>query len=250
MRRFYRVVFILITLGALSYPFNNSIAALPAEAYIPGVPAHAQSFSLSCESRSAADWAAYWGVKTSELKILAKLPRTDDPETGFVGNPKASWGGIPPNGYGVHADPVAAVLQHYGLRAEGRKNLKWDALRAEIAAGRPVIVWVIGQMWAGTPVKYKTSDGRTVIVAHFEHTMIVVGYNSNSVFVVDAYSGQNQSYPVEMFQRSWATLGRMAITGSGLAKPTKQPAPPGNQPEKLPFKFYLPLVSGNTKNGN
>jgi uncharacterized protein YvpB len=119
----------------------------------------AQSLSLSCEARSAVDWADFWGVSIRERKFLSKLPRSDNPDTGFVGNPSDAWGQIPPHSYGVHAEPVAALLRDYGLQAEARRGMQWDELRSEIAAGRPVIVWVIGQVWRGTPVKYTASDG-------------------------------------------------------------------------------------------
>ena len=61
----------------------------------------------------------------------------------------------PPASYGVHAPPVAELLREFGLQAEARSGMTWDELRAEIAAGRPVIAWVIGQIWSGTPQKYR-----------------------------------------------------------------------------------------------
>jgi uncharacterized protein YvpB len=86
-------------------------------------------------------------VSIGETEFLDALPRSDNPESGFVGNPNDSWGYIPPHGYGVHADPVAETLQQFGLEADARRGLGWDDLREEINAGRPVIVWIIGQMW-------------------------------------------------------------------------------------------------------
>jgi LysM repeat protein len=109
---------------------------------------------------------------------------------------------------------VADTLQSYGLEAIGLSNLSWDDLRDQISAGDPVIVWVIGTMWDGSPVEYKAQDGSTSIVAAFEHTMILTGYNQDTVQVVDAYSGQYQTYPLNMFIRSWAVLGNMAVFGS------------------------------------
>jgi hypothetical protein len=39
---------------------------LPDSAYITGVHGHPQKHSLSCESRSAADLAAFWGISLGE----------------------------------------------------------------------------------------------------------------------------------------------------------------------------------------
>lgn len=219
--------------------------AIPAEARIVGLSGNSQRFTLSCEARSAVDWAAYWGVEIREKKFLNGLPKSDNPDTGFVGNPNGEWGNLPPQSYGVHAEPVAALLRQYGLQADARHGLSWDDLRSEIAAGRPVIVWVIGQMWRGVPVRYKASDGQTTLVARFEHTMILVGYDPSRVYVVDAFSGQLQTYPVKTFLASWRTLGRMAITGSGSVRPAEDP--PALQTgssalDKLTRHTFLPLV--------
>ena len=212
MRKFLVLLFVIaISLGSFE---SGAAGDLPPSAYIRELVGHAQGYSLSCESRSAADWAAYWGVSISESEFLASLPRSDDPEAGFVGNPNHAWGSIPPNSYGVHARPVAALLREYGFQAKAHQGMSWRSLRAEIAAGRPVIVWVIGQMTGGYPIQYTASNGHTTTVAHFEHTMIVVGYGPEQVHVVDAYTGQLQTYSLATFTTSWKVLGRMAVTGS------------------------------------
>lgn len=195
---------------------------LPPEAYVFGVIGHPQSYKLSCESRSASDWAAYFGVNASEYDILAALPRTDNPETGFVGSPSGDWGMIPPRSYGVHPPPIAKILQTYGLPARDRSGMTWDDLRVEIAAGRPVIIWVVGQMWAGTPISYTASDGQTTTVAQHEHSMILTGYSQSQVTVIDAYTGMDQIYDLNSFLVSWAVLGNRGVIleGEPVARPT------------------------------
>jgi uncharacterized protein YvpB len=196
--------------------------ALPGSASVSGVVGHPQGHSLSCEARSAVDWMAFWGFSASEDDFLSQLPRSDNPDRGFVGHVNDTWGSIPPHSYGVHAGPVAAVLRAYGLAAEAQRDLAWDDLRTEIAAGRPVIVWVIGQMWPGTPRPYTDEDGHNTIVASFEHTMILTGYDEAYVYVVDAFSGLNETFDLQAFLDSWSVLGNMAVmgqkSGSGAAQ--------------------------------
>jgi uncharacterized protein YvpB/LysM repeat protein len=221
-------LFCILSLVSLLMLVDISAAqgdSLPDEAYISGVSGHAQSFSLSCEARSATDWAAYWGVSIGETEFLEALPDADNPDEGFVGNPNEAWGNLPPHGYGVHAGPVAETLRDFGLEAEAYNNLEWDDLRQEINAGRPVIVWVIGQMWGGTPVEYEDPDGSTSRVAAFEHTMVLTGYSLDGVQVVDAYSGQYQTYWLNTFLNSWSVLGNMAVFGSREATSHDDPAP-------------------------
>jgi LysM repeat protein/uncharacterized protein YvpB len=214
-RKFIQFIRMLILVSFLLAGWSHPGMAddLPEAAYISGFVGHPQRFSLSCESRSAADWAAYWGVYIDEAEFLTGLPRSDNPDAGFVGNVNDRWGYVPPNSYGVHADPVAELLQAYGLEADAQRGLEWDDLRAEIAAGRPVIVWIIGQMWPGSPQTYTASDGHTTTVASFEHTMTLIGYDASTVQVVDSYSGWTQTYALASFLASWRTLGNMAVTG-------------------------------------
>jgi uncharacterized protein YvpB len=199
--------------------------SLPDSAYIPGVIGHPQSYSISCEARSATDLASFWGIDISESEFLQTLPSSDNPDEGYVGSPNDVWGRTPPHGYGVHADPVAATLRNFGLQAEAQHDLSWDDLKEQISTGHPVIVWVIGSMWPGTPVEYQAADGSTARVAAFEHTMLMTGYTANSVEVVDAYSGQYQYYYLSAFLNSWSVLGNMAVFATVEGSQQDNPEP-------------------------
>lgn len=164
---------------------------------------------LSCEASSAVDWAAYFGVKINEKKFFDGLPSDDNPEVGFVGDVYGSWGQIPPNDYGVHAAPVAQRLREYGLNAKSVRNMTLEELKAEIAAGRPVILWVVGHVSRGTPVPYTASDGEETIVAKFEHTVIAIGYTESKIRVLD---GSRKYYVYQgEFMKSWNVLENQAI---------------------------------------
>ena len=181
----------------------------PSEARIQGIQGHWPAYSLDCESRSAVDWAAYFGMQINETAFFNALPVSDNPDLGFVGNVHASWGQIPPNDYGVHAKPVARLLRKYGLEAKAVRGLTWDALRAEIAAGNPVIVWVIGHVGLGTPVPYTSSNGHEMVVARFEHTVIVTSYTEHEVTVLDGSWVYIRL--LNEFLDSWGVLGNMAV---------------------------------------
>lgn len=172
-----------------------------------------QSLPLDCEARSAVDWAAYFGVPINELEFFERLAVSDDPDAGFVGDVYGAWGQLPPGSYGVHAEPVAALLDEYGLKARAVRGLAWEAMRGEIDAGRPVMAWVVGHVEDGTPVAYTASNGHTTVVARYEHTVLVIGYTDSDVTVLDGNAVYNRSLP--QFMQSWAVLGNMAV----LAEP-------------------------------
>lgn len=197
-------------------PTNTSIPptalfadGLPASAYIDGVIGYAQTYSLTCESRSAVDWARFFGTDIAELDFQAALPDSDNPELGFVGYMDGAHGQIPPASYGVHAPPVADLLREYGLSASAVKGYPLEKLKKQIAKGNPVIVWVVGNVWYGEPVAYTAADGSIVTVAHFEHTAIVIGYDEYGLTFVDNDLMYWRS--TDAFLNSWTVLGNMAI---------------------------------------
>lgn len=205
-------IILLAILGLFLISANSFQENLPSQAYISGVVGHAQSYGLSCESQSAADLANFWGVPVTETEFFLALPKSDDPSKGFVGDVNGPWGYIPPKAYGVHANPVAQTLEKYGFTALAQHGMVFSDLKAEIAAGRPVIVWVIGGVWSGTAQNYTAQDGNQTIVAQYEHTMLMIGYDTNYVYLIDAGSGLNQTHTINNFQNSWAVLGNMAVT--------------------------------------
>jgi subtilisin-like proprotein convertase family protein/uncharacterized protein YvpB len=190
-------------------------AAVPSSANISGVTGQNQALSLDCESRTAVDWARFFGVSIPELEFYNRLPHSDNPENGFVGNVNGVWGNIPPGDYGIHAAPVAALLRDYGLDARAYQSLRWDDIRLEIASGKPVMVWITGSAYAGrypsgAPQYYiSVSDQNFTVVARYEHTVIVTGYTSSTVMIRDGLSVYSRDL-IE-FLDSWSSLRYIAI---------------------------------------
>jgi len=190
---------------------ENSGESLPSEVYL-AVSGFGQSYALDCEARSAVDLAAYFGIQIDEQEFLDMLPRSDDPEEGFVGSYWDAIGQIPPASYGVHAPPVARLLRSYGLNAWEQKGMSWDSLKWEIASGRPVMAWVVGNTGYGHGVSYTApSTGNSTIVAYYEHTVLVTGYSPEAVNILDPNSAMVYQRSLSQFLDSWAVLGNMAI---------------------------------------
>ncbi len=187
----------------------------PASVFIAGVIGHPQERPLSCESRSAVDLAAFWGVQVSEGDFFATLPRSDNPHLGFVGDVDDPPGSLPPGGYGVYAEPVAVALRRYGLDARAHRWLGIDALREELAAGRPVVIWATYRMLRPEIASWTAADGTVSLVIQWEHTFIAVGYDANGVYLIDAYDGRTHYYPTAQFLPAWMQLNEMAVTVSG-----------------------------------
>jgi subtilisin-like proprotein convertase family protein len=187
--------------------------ALPQSARITNISGYNQSMPLSCESRSAVDWARYFGVYIGEYDFFNRLPKSDNPDAGFVGDVYGTWGQIPPNPYGVHAEPVAGVLRSLGLSAYAHKRMSWDDVRAEVAAGRPVEAWIVGSanlVNSAYPIFYTARDGHTSVVSRYEHTVLVIGYSPGEVVLLNG--GSVIYRPLDTFLDSWSIMRNMAVT--------------------------------------
>ncbi len=192
---------------------------IPPAAFVEGVVGHPQEHNLSCESRSATDLSAFWGVLFSEDDFFRRLPKSDNPYRGFLGDVDLPPGSMPPAGYGVYAGPVAANLRSFGLDAQARQEWNLEDLKAELAAGRAAILWATYDMQLPGAETWTSSDGATSVVVQWQHTFIAVGYDDapdgGGVYLVDAYDGVTKHFSYEAFVPAWDQLGRQAVTVTG-----------------------------------
>lgn len=188
---------------------SGYMGPLPVSAFVDGFVGYAQNSTLDCETRSAIDLARFFGVEIDHDEFLASLPRSDDPNLGFVGDPNGMRGQLPPASYGVYEEPVADLLRYYGVNAIGVTGMSIEALKAQIAAGRPVMVWVSGNTELGYSSSYTPSNGHTTQVVPYQHTVIVIGYDADTVQLQDGAERYYRSW--NTFEGSWNTLNNRAI---------------------------------------
>jgi uncharacterized protein YvpB len=202
---------VLISLLLLVVPSAVRADDLPPSAFVEDLVGHPQEHNLSCESRSSTDLAAYWGVTFTEDSFFQRLPKSDNPFRGFLGDVDLPAGTMPPAGYGVYAGPIAANLRSFGLKARALQGWDLESLKAELAAGRPVIVWATYDMQLPGVQTWAASDGTTSVVVKWQHTFIAVGYDESGLFLVDAYDGVTKQFSYEAFIPAWDQLGRLAV---------------------------------------
>lgn len=181
----------------------------PASYYIKDISGHRQVYELGCEASASVDWANYFGTSIYEYDFQVSLPHSDNPDYGFVGDVNSEWGQVPPYAYGVYAGPVADLLTQYGLPAKAVKNYTLDEVKRKLAEGKPIIVWVIGNMVWSPSEEYTDSEGRTTLVAAYEHVVILTGYDQDTIRYMT--NGRFYDTPTEVFLTSWGVLGNMAV---------------------------------------
>jgi uncharacterized protein YvpB len=196
---------------------------LPPSAVVEGLVGHPQEHNLSCESRSAADLAAFWGVALAEDDFFRRLPKSDNPHKGFLGDVDLPAGSMPPVGYGVYGGPIAATLRSFGLHAQAHLGWNVDDLKAELAAGKPIIVWATYDMKLPGVQTWVSSDGASSVVVRWQHTFVATGYDEGGIYLVDAYDGVQKYFSYEAFIPAWDQLGRIAVTVDGTLAQSGRP---------------------------
>lgn len=182
-------------------------AAHPGQALIKGFPVVKQWYSLSCEYAAAAAVTLYWGTLVSQNDFLREVPAHPNPHRGFRGNIYRPFGGI--EDYGVYAEPLVPVLERRGYEAAVFYNDE-ARLTANLQAGNPVVVWLtVGRQ--ARPVYTRTVDGETFQLVPGEHTVVVYGYDSDGVLMMDVGNGTAYRTPWDSFLRRWSYFDKMAL---------------------------------------
>ena len=194
----------------------SPLPALPHE-HVISIKGHHQIFSIDCEASAAVDWAAYYGKTINEFEFQSRLPKSDNPEYGFVGSINSPWGLIPPDGYGVYAGPIANLLESFEIPATSVKDTPFNLVKEQISQGNPVMAWIVGSMETSPTIFYADKLGRKVIVAPYEHVVILNGYNDSSQRIRYMSEGKIYEIAYNRFLDSWKILGNMVvIRGQGV----------------------------------
>lgn len=179
-------------------------------ALLERVPALPQLRSLSCEAAAIRMVLAGRGIVVSEDEVLARMGSSPNPHQGFRGNPDGDPHHPGLADYGTYAEVVERVLESFGAPAETVYGMSDDALRAAIADGRAVIVWVT----AREDPRIVEEDGYRLVEE--EHVYVVVGVLRDGCFLVhDPWGVRADSLRDGTFAvwtiRQWDLFGRMAV---------------------------------------
>lgn len=189
---------------------------------IDGVPHISQLPELErgCEVTSLSMLIQSQGIAADKMtlaKQIHKLPFRDanyvrsNPYDGFVGDIYT----FSKSGYGVYHGPVAQLAEKY---LPGKINdvtgQTIDSVYSLIDSGSPVWV-IINSTFAPLPESeftvWDTNTGK-VKITYNEHSVLIVGYDSQSVFINDPLAETGyKSVPRNAFEQAWVQMGSQAI---------------------------------------
>ena len=216
IRRLHRIVILrglvtaifLLAHGIELLPRPHVARASPTEAMIRGFPSVTQWYSLSCEYAAAAAVTLYWGDVVSQRDFIREIPKHPNPHVGFRGNIHGPHGGV--RDYGIYAEPLVPVLQRRGYGATvfygGVSRLK-----ANLAAGNPVVVWITTGRYVERPVYRFNHEGETFKLVPYEHTVVAYGYDDDGIHLMDVGDGEFYYTEWSSFLRRWSYFDQMAL---------------------------------------
>lgn len=189
-------------------PRVQTAEAAPDQAMIDGFPSVAQWYNLDCEYAASAAITLFWGNLVSQSVFMAEVPQNANPHLGFRGDINGTGGGI--DDYGIYAEPLAKVLEAHGYNAVvfygGVSRLK-----ANVAAGNPVQVWITTGKYTERTATREMLDGNSFKLVPSEHSVVVYGYDSYGVYLMDVGDGGFYHTDWDSFTRRWGYFDEMSL---------------------------------------
>lgn len=211
--------------GKVGY-VNSSYLSSVKPCKISGVP-YLNQFSLGyptgCEAVSATMVLNFHGYDVSTSKVISAIPLGEskhqvngkwvggNPFEVFVGHPSK---GLSTGSYGCFAKPLVQAMQTIaGSKVKNISGCSVDTLFEYVENGEPVVVWCVKN---GNPVKsgvtwsYPDGSGKFDELVG-EHCAVLIGYDSNYVYLNDPSAGQNVTQPISAFKSNFKKLYSQAI---------------------------------------
>jgi uncharacterized protein YvpB len=186
---------------------STKILDVPFTAQMPELP-------RGCEVTSLALLLNHQGVDVSKMELAEKIKKSplqyDDPNNGFVGDMYTYKN----HGYGVYHEPIYELARDYlPEQALDLTGCAFEDLLYYLDRGQPV--WVITNsrfraLPASEFITWQTPSG-AVRVTYREHSVLVVGYDTDRIYFHDPLTGAYRQAPRRNFVAGWEQMGRQAV---------------------------------------
>ena len=143
-----------------------------------------------CEITSWTMMANYAGITISKTEAADEMPTSSDPNQGFVGSPYASEGGS----LVVFPGGLENMTQEYLGSYVNMTGCSYEQLEDKLRDKRLVVVWV------------------TRLDGFGSHTIALTGYDRESLYYNDPWTGEEEKIDREYFETIWAENEHMAMS--------------------------------------
>lgn len=172
-----------------------------------------------CEVTSLAMLLQYKGVQVDKMQLASEIHRVPFEQDGLRGNPYEGFVGNiytkAEPGYGVYNKPIFNLAEKYvSEKVINLTDRDVNDLYKVISSGSPV--WVIinttfKPLAESSFETWNTSSGE-VKITYFEHSVVVVGYDQNFVYVNDPLKNNPRfAVPRAEFEKAWSKWGNKRL---------------------------------------
>ncbi len=188
---------------------------------INNFPTYSQypNYPNGCESIALYNLLRFYKINVSPEDIVNRLKKGDKPyrvnNILYGGNPEIEFVGDPrdAHGYGVYQKPIIDVANYYKKGIIDYTGHSLNDVLGLVKKKIPVQVWVsinLKDTKICTSWTYKPTGQKINWICNL-HSVIVVGYNKNVVYVSDSYTGKIESYNKAQFEKMYNLFGKRAL---------------------------------------
>lgn len=172
---------------------------------------------LGCEVTSLAMILQYNGIMVTKNELADKLPVVPIYyENGLNGNPNEGFvGDVTGTDYGfcVYHGPIAVLASEYipSDRVQDISGQEFDSVIVALDQGYPV--WVVTTTTFSPDEELEVWQTPTgpVNISYIMHSVVVVGYDADSLFINNPYGLKDQEIDRQNFISAWEQMGKQAI---------------------------------------
>ncbi|ERL64556.1 C39 family peptidase [Schleiferilactobacillus shenzhenensis] len=164
--------------------------AYPASASLSGVPLIAQRPELpnGCEITAVTMMLRYAGANVDKMQLAREMPRSSNPNQGYMGNPWDS------TGVTIFPPALMGLVKKYAGNSINMTGMSFDAIKYQVGIRRhPVVAWMTMH---GFPY----------------HAIVIIGYDASGITYLDCWTNQQGRMSTSAFMANWATQNRRAIS--------------------------------------
>lgn len=143
-----------------------------------------------CEIVSWTMMANFAGVKINKFKAAKEMPKSRNPNKGFMGSPYMVTG----DGLVVYPNGLKSLTEKYLHGFTNLTGCKLATIKNQLIKGKLVMVWVKG------------------LIVGWSHTIALTGYDNKGFYFNDPYTGKKLKTDYKSFVKYWNSNGTMAMT--------------------------------------
>lgn len=143
-----------------------------------------------CEITAVIMMLNFAGVHISKTKAAAVMPRSSNPNRGFIGSPYKAY----PLGYWVAPNGVKPMVKRYLGKAVNMTGYPISALKQKLLKSHLVVVWV------------------GAFDTFSNHALTLTGYKGSTLFYNDPWTGKKASISEASFRVHWALDAYRALS--------------------------------------